>query len=86
LYTKFSPKMNISGISDPGTELISACISAGIIVCPIPGPSAPITALSVSGFDSSVFTFYGFIPVKGKVCLLAFQQKLYDTRFVLVLS
>ena len=54
------------GISDPGTELAAACAKEGISAHPIPGPSALIAALSVSGFNSSPFTFFGFIPAKGK--------------------
>lgn len=51
------------GISDPGTELVRAAREAGHRVEPIPGVSAPITALSVSGIVARTFTFIGFPPV-----------------------
>ncbi|HSM83846.1 MAG TPA: 16S rRNA (cytidine(1402)-2'-O)-methyltransferase [Nodosilinea sp.] len=54
------------GISDPGYELIAACIEAGVPVVPIPGPTAAITALCVSGLPSDRFVFEGFLPLKGK--------------------
>jgi 16S rRNA (cytidine1402-2'-O)-methyltransferase len=54
------------GISDPGAQLAKACFENNIVLHPIPGPSAVIASLSVSGFPSSEFTFFGFIPVKGK--------------------
>jgi 16S rRNA (cytidine1402-2'-O)-methyltransferase len=54
------------GISDPGTELAALCGKEGIPCVPVPGPSAVVSALSVCGFPSSVFTFLGFLPVKGK--------------------
>src|SRR5262245_16091727 len=47
-------------ISDPGARLIKAAIDAGIRVEPIPGPSAAIAALAVSGFPTESFTFLGF--------------------------
>lgn len=50
------------GISDPGEELVNACWEAGINVEAIPGPSAIATALSLSGFNTSRFAFYGFLP------------------------
>jgi 16S rRNA (cytidine1402-2'-O)-methyltransferase len=53
------------GISDPGHELIAACIEAGIPVVPIPGPTAAITALCVSGLSTDRFVFEGFLPPKG---------------------
>ncbi|HEY9828377.1 MAG TPA: 16S rRNA (cytidine(1402)-2'-O)-methyltransferase, partial [Stenomitos sp.] len=53
------------GISDPGYELIQACITAGIAVVPIPGPTAAITALSASGLPTDRFCFEGFLPAKG---------------------
>lgn len=49
-------------ISDPGNELIKAAVEAGIKVVAIPGCCAAVTALSVSGFDLSSFTFFGFFP------------------------
>ncbi len=53
------------GISDPGYELVQACVSAGIVVVPIPGPTAVITALSASGLPTDRFCFEGFLPAKG---------------------
>ncbi len=51
-------------ISDPGFRIVRACREAGINVIPIPGPSAAIAALSVSGFETDRFTFFGFLPLK----------------------
>ncbi len=51
-------------ISDPGARLVELLIKAGIQVIPIPGPSAGIALLSVSGFNFDRFTFFGFPPVK----------------------
>jgi 16S rRNA (cytidine1402-2'-O)-methyltransferase len=52
------------GISDPGYELVKACIEAGIAVVPIPGASAAITALSAAGLPTDRFVFEGFLPAK----------------------
>lgn len=49
-------------ISDPGNELIKEAIKNGIRVSPVPGCCAAIAALTVSGFDLSSFSFFGFIP------------------------
>ena len=49
-------------ISAPGNELIKAAVEAGIRVVGVPGCCAAVTALSVSGFDLSSFTCYGFFP------------------------
>jgi 16S rRNA (cytidine1402-2'-O)-methyltransferase len=54
------------GISDPGDYLVAMCIEAGFHVVPIPGPSAVLAALSVSGFFTGRFIFLGFLPRKGK--------------------
>ena len=50
-------------ISDPGEFLIKSARSLGIKVIPVPGPSATIAAISVSGFDTK-FYFYGFLSKK----------------------
>ncbi len=52
------------GISDPGGLLVSNAVNNEIIVNPIPGPSACVTLLSVSGFPSHVFQFVGFLSIK----------------------
>ena len=52
------------GISDPGVRLISAAIKAGLPVSTIPGASAAIAALTISGFPTDSFVFEGFIPQK----------------------
>jgi 16S rRNA (cytidine1402-2'-O)-methyltransferase len=52
-------------ISDPGYRLIQKVIEQGIPVAPIPGPSAVIAALSVSGLPTDRFSFVGFLPRKG---------------------
>ena len=54
------------GISDPGYRLIRLAIEHEIPVIPIPGPSAVITALSVSGLPTDAFLFKGFLPNKSK--------------------
>jgi 16S rRNA (cytidine1402-2'-O)-methyltransferase len=53
------------GISDPGYELVAACAEAGIVVVPIPGATAVVTALSAGGLPSDRFVFEGFLPPKG---------------------
>lgn len=53
------------GVSDPGFELVQACLQAGISVSPVPGPSAPIAALVSAGLPSDRFAFVGFLPRKG---------------------
>ncbi len=68
------------GISDPGAVLIKRAIDEGINVIPIPGPSAAITALSVSGLSTEEFTFIGFLPPKAvqrqkKLSELSLEQR-----------
>ena len=54
------------GVSDPGMILTRLCAEAGIPVIAVPGPTALAAALSVSGFDVTEFTFYGFLPREKK--------------------
>ena len=52
------------GISDPGYRLIQEVLNADVDIVPIPGATAAITALSVSGLPTDRFVFEGFLPVK----------------------
>jgi len=51
-------------VSDPGYRLVGEALDNGIRVVPIPGPSAPLAALTASGLPSDAFMFAGFLPVK----------------------
>lgn len=51
-------------ISDPGFKLVQAAVAAKVKVEVLPGPSAPVTALALSGFATDEFTFIGFLPRK----------------------
>lgn len=53
-------------ISDPGARLVQAVQDAGLRTLPLPGPSAVVTALSVSGLLQDQFHFIGFLPSKPK--------------------
>jgi 16S rRNA (cytidine1402-2'-O)-methyltransferase len=53
-------------ISDPGSILIKKALENNIQIIPIPGPSAFLMSLVVSGFDTSNFSYYGFLPHKQK--------------------
>ena len=59
-------------ISDPGNEVVAACVARDIPVIPVPGCCAAIAALSVSGLDAREFAFYGFLPREKK----ALREKL----------
>ncbi len=53
-------------ISDPGEGLVDLCVKAGIRAVCIPGPSAVVTALALSGLPTGRFTFEGFLSVNKK--------------------
>ena len=53
-------------LSDPGARLVRAAIDAGIPVVPVPGASALLAALVASGLSAERFTFFGFLPRKGR--------------------
>lgn len=50
------------GVSDPGARVVALAHERGIRVIPLPGPSAPVAALSAAGIASPHFLFYGFLP------------------------
>ena len=52
-------------VSDPGSRLVEASVAAGIAVSAIPGASAVLLALVLSGFDTARFCFEGFLPRRG---------------------
>ncbi|MBK9206892.1 MAG: 16S rRNA (cytidine(1402)-2'-O)-methyltransferase [Anaerolineales bacterium] len=51
-------------INDPGYELVQAALASGFDVRPVPGPSAPISALTVSGLPTDSFLYLGYLPHK----------------------
>jgi 16S rRNA (cytidine1402-2'-O)-methyltransferase len=53
-------------VSDPGYRLVREARVAGVAVTSLPGPSAPVTALTLSGLPSDRFLFAGFLPAKDK--------------------
>ena len=67
-------------VSDPGFLLVRAAVAAGVEVSAIPGPSAVITALAVSGLPTDRFTFEGFVPRKSGDRKRMFGQLLAERR------
>lgn len=61
-------------ISDPGYKLVQEAIAAGLKVTMLPGPSAPIMALALSGLPSDRFLFAGFLPPKQGARRTAIQE------------
>lgn len=75
-------------ISDPGIRLVSRALDEGLIVAGIPGPSASILALSISGLPTDSFVFEGFLPQKKgrqkKLAFLAQEERtivLYESTY-----
>ena len=74
-------------ISDPGYRLVKRCREEGIDVLPVPGPSAVIAALSVSGLETDRFMFLGFPPQKkGKMRKLLENVKDFEGSIVFYVS
>jgi 16S rRNA (cytidine1402-2'-O)-methyltransferase len=74
------------GISDPGQPLVAATVAAGFAVVPVPGPTAVIAALAVSGLPGDQFTFLGFLPRRSverrellaRMCALSHTLVVYE--------
>lgn len=68
-------------VSDPGYRLVQSCIAEGLIVTGVPGASAVLTALALSGLPTDCFTFIGFLPQKSKarIDLLTSFKKMPST-------
>ena len=72
------------GISDPGEELVRMCRDAGIGVTAVPGPSACVTALALSGRSTRRFAFEGFLPADKKERREALSELQEETRTVIL--
>ena len=72
------------GISDPGARLVSAAHAAGILVLPVPGPSALTAIVSAAGVPVEGFTFVGFPPSRSSA-RKKWLRELSDHRFPIVL-
>lgn len=71
-------------ISDPGEELVQLCIENHIDIIPIPGASASLTALIVSGLSTRSFCFEGFLPSNKKDKKLKLEQLAQETRTIIL--
>lgn len=61
-------------ISDPGEDLVRLCAESGIEVCVVPGPTAAMSAVAISGLDTKRFSFEGFLSTTKKNRLKHLQQ------------
>ena len=71
------------GISDPGQDLIRLAIEEGVQVVCLPGPTASITALVVSGLSTDKFVFEGFLPSKKKDRVSALELLVHEKRTII---
>ncbi|MBP5773709.1 MAG: 16S rRNA (cytidine(1402)-2'-O)-methyltransferase [Eubacterium sp.] len=72
------------GISDPGEELVKECLKNGIEVTSLPGASACVTALSMSGLSSQRFCFEAFLPKDKKKKENVLKQLQNETRTIII--
>lgn len=70
-------------VSDPGFNLVRACAEAGVDVTIVPGPSAVLSALAVSGLPTDRFTFEGFMPRKDGERRTLFEELLRERRTII---
>ncbi len=72
------------GISDPGEELVKECLANGIEVTSLPGASACVTALSMSGLSTQRFCFEAFLPKDKKRLENVLKQLQNETRTIII--
>jgi len=70
-------------INDPGYELVRAALVSGFDVRPVPGPSAPVAALAVSGLPTDSFLYLGYLPHK-KTDRRKFLQRIAEQPYTLI--
>lgn len=80
----YASDAGMPGISDPGARLVQACVAAGLPVEVVPGPSAVLAALVLSGLPAERFVFEGFLPRKGKDRRERLAEIATDTRTVVL--
>ena len=68
------------GITDPGEEIVKACIEAEIDIIPIPGACAFVNALIASGFSTREFSFIGFLSAEKKERKEKLEELKYETK------
>ncbi|CAN5345924.1 16S rRNA (cytidine(1402)-2'-O)-methyltransferase [soil metagenome] len=71
-------------LSDPGYRLVAACIERGIEVDVVPGPSAAVTALVISGLPTDRFVFEGFLPRSGRKRVERLRDLAVETRTIVL--
>ena len=71
-------------ISDPGEELVRQCLEAGVEVSSLPGPSAFVTALTISGQKTRRFCFEAFLPYDKKERAAVLEELKKETRTIIV--
>lgn len=72
------------GISDPGEDLVRLCYKSGIEVTSLPGPSAVITALTISGLSTRRFAFEAFLPTDKKEKQAVLGELQNETRTIIL--
>lgn len=72
------------GISDPGEELVRMCREAGVTVTGVPGASACITALTISGLPTRRFAFEAFLPAEKKERQAVLEELKEETRTIVL--
>lgn len=72
------------GISDPGSDLIKLCYENDINITVIPGPTAEVTALVLSGLDTRSYCFEGFLPANKKQRKSVIDRIKKDTRTIVL--
>lgn len=74
------------GIADPGDRLVQAAVDAGCTVTVVPGPSAPLAAVAVSGLASGRFVYEGFLPRRGAARTARLAELASSDRAVVLLE
>ncbi len=72
------------GISDPGEELVKMCREEGVPVTAVPGPSACVTALTLSGLPARRFAFEGFLPTDARGQQAVLEELKDETRTLIL--